>query len=110
MREKSFIGHVPPAYRARKNIDPRTGSDGPLVIDDTKKEKRKSAKSVFLHSFSARQDPPYYAERPGEDPFSLSYLLCSRENAREMQLYAARNFLGMPEGIPDERMMADPVL
>jgi len=28
----------------------------------------------------------------------FSYNLCSKENAKEMQLYAVQNFLGLPQG------------
>ena len=39
----------------------------------------------------------------------LSYKICSHENPRDMHIYAVNNFLGRPSGIPDEKMMKEPV-
>ena len=44
-----------------------------------------------------------------DDTLELSYTLCAGENAKEMQTYAAANFWGRPETIPDERMITSPI-
>nr|CAD7569231.1 unnamed protein product [Timema californicum] len=54
----------------------------------------------------ARRSDPYLPNIPA---LSLSYRLCTLDNAREAQLHAINNYLRKPIGIPDERMLTHPV-
>ena len=57
---------------------------------------------------SAKHDRPYVKPET-MDQLTLEYKICSAANVKEMQLYGARNLLGLPQGIPDLRMMTDPI-
>ena len=37
------------------------------------------------------------------------YTICKQDDARKMHMYAISEFLGKPDGIPDERMLIDPI-
>ena len=50
---------------------------------------------------------PYVKSDP--EYLNLNYKLCEKENAKEIQIYGAENLLGLPTGIPDQRMMTDPI-
>nr|CAD7404926.1 unnamed protein product [Timema cristinae] len=54
----------------------------------------------------ARRSDPYLPNIPN---LTLSYRLCTLDNAREAQLHAVNNYLRKPMGIPDERMLTHPV-
>ena len=37
------------------------------------------------------------------------YTVCQNDNPRKMHMYAIEHLLGKPQGIPDERMLVDPI-
>ena len=49
--------------------------------------------------------PPYEIM----EHLELKYSLCSKNNAKDMHLYAIQNKLGKPLGIPDEEMIRHPI-
>ena len=56
---------------------------------------------------ASKKSLPYRMK--ADDTLELSYTLCAGENAKDMQTYAAANFWGRPETIPDERMITSPI-
>nr|XP_018913028.1 PREDICTED: uncharacterized family 31 glucosidase KIAA1161-like [Bemisia tabaci] len=53
----------------------------------------------------AKNAPPYFRSKE----IVLKYTLCKFENPRVAHEFAIRKFLGKPSGIPDERMIRDPI-
>lgn len=51
---------------------------------------------------------PYVNPTASED-ITLTYKICVRDNAKDIQLYGVQNLLGLPSGIPDERMISKPI-
>lgn len=54
---------------------------------------------------SAINSPPYESRKK----VALQYRICSAENAKEMHMHSVNSFLGKPTGIPDEKMIRDPI-
>ena len=55
--------------------------------------------------FEAKNSPPY----ENDLNVVLAYKICSMDNPKTMHLYAINDFLGKPIGIPDEKMIRDPI-
>ena len=58
---------------------------------------------------SSKYEAPYFVPADSREPLRLEYSICLKPDSKEMQMYAINNLLGRPMGIPDERMMRDPV-
>ena len=55
--------------------------------------------------FEAKNTPPYEQDLN----VILAYKICSKDNPKTMHMYAINDFLGKPSGIPDEKMIRDPI-
>ncbi len=59
-----------------------------------------------LMCLEAKYEAPYVK---ADDSLRLTYKMCGRENAKEMQLHAIANFLGKPDSVPDDLMFRRPI-
>ena len=104
-RYEYFGGVTEPYWLSSKGValwllgpDPSQGQ--PLFFSWNEKQSQKMcAKTKNISPYSLTVD----------DPVTLSYKICSRENVLVMHEYAAKNLLGLPEAIPDELMITSPI-
>ena len=98
-KEKYFGGVAEPYWLSSKGVAVWVPEGIPLFYSWN------SASNSKQMCFSAKHVCPYEQQ----DILRLQYKICSHQNAREMHLYAVNEFLGRPEGMPDEKMIRDPI-
>ncbi|XP_050686086.1 myogenesis-regulating glycosidase-like isoform X2 [Eriocheir sinensis] len=102
---KHLYGGVSEAYWvSSQGVAVRVEEQTPLFLSVPDTDGDRTADELCL---AARHDPPFAAALGS--PLTLTYFLCSADDVKQVHEATFTKFFELPAGVPDSRMMRDPI-